>query len=92
MRLLKTYVGLTEEFRDGKTEPADLRRRGEVLVSAIDRLWFALKTNAKLSSENFDKALTILRGEGNRQEGFDPAKYAAALQSVEAALELLPKI
>lgn len=92
MRLLKTYVGLTEEFRDGKTEPADLRRRGEVLVSAIDRLWFALKTNSKLESENFDKALGILKGEAKLQESFDPAKYAAALQSVEAALELLPKI
>ena len=92
MRLLKTYAGLTEEFRDGKTEPAELRRRGEVLVSAIGRLWFALKTNSKLSSENFDKALGILKGEASQQEGFDPVKYAAALQSVEVEVELLPKI
>ena len=91
-RLLKNYTGLTGEFRDGKSEPADLRRRGEVLVPAIDRLWSALKTNSKMSSENFDKALVILAGESNKQEGFDPARFAAALQSVEAAIELLPKL
>ncbi len=91
LRLLKSYTGLTEEFRDGKTEQADLRRRGEVLIFAIDRLWTALKTNSKLSSDNFDKALIILAGESKRQEGFDAVRYAAALQSLEAALELLPK-
>ena len=92
MRLLKTYAGLTEEFRDGKTEPADLRRRGEILPLAIDRLWSALKINSKLSSENFDKALKTLTDESKRQEGFDPAVYAGALQSIEVALELLPKL
>ncbi len=90
-RLLKIYTALTEDFRDGKIEPADLRRRGEVLVFAIDRLWAALKINSKSSSENFDKALAILADEAKRQEGFDPPRYAAALQSVEAALELLQK-
>ena len=92
MRLLKVYAGLTGEFRDGKTEPADLRRRGEVLVFALERLWFALKTNSKLSSENFDKALENLTKESKRQAGFDPGEYARSLQSIEAALELLPKI
>ena len=92
MRSLKLYAGLTEEFRDGKVEPADLRRRGEVLVFAVDRLWIALKTHAKLSSEKLDQALTVLSGESQRQEGFDPAKYAAALQNVAVELELLPKI
>ena len=92
LRLLKLYTGVTEDFRDGKSEPADLRRRSEVLVLAIDRLWNALKMNASLSSENFDKALVILAGESKKQEGFDAIRYAAALQSVEAALELLPKL
>ena len=92
MRLLKIYAGLTAEFRDGNTDPADLRRRGEVLVFALDRLWVALKNNAKLSSENLDKALENLAKESKRQAGFNPADYAALLQSIEAALELLPKI
>ena len=91
-RLLKNYAGLTAEFRDEKSEPADVRRRGEVLVIAISRLWSALKTNAGLSSENFDKALAVLDGEANNQAGFDAARFAAALQSVEAALELMPKL
>ena len=92
MRLLKICTGLSEEFRDGKVEPADLRRRGEALTLAINRLWFALKTEGKLTSDNLDKALGILAGEAERKDGFDPVTYAAALQSVEAALELLPKI
>ena len=90
-RLLKMYVSLTEDFRDGRIDAADLRRRGEVLVYALDRLWAALKMNAKFSSENFDQALSILAGEAKKQEGFDSAKFGAALQSVEAAWELIPK-
>ena len=91
MRTLKMFAGLNDDFRDGKTEPADLRRRGEVLVFALDRMWSALKTNSKLSSENFDKALAILAAEAKRQDGFDPVKYGAALQQLEAAIELMPK-
>ena len=92
MRLLKLYAGLTEDFRDGKTEPADLRRRSEVLVPAIDRLWTTLKTQANLSSENFDIALGKLRDESKGQKGFDPVKFAGAMKSVEVAVELLPKL
>ncbi len=91
MRLLKNYAGITADFRDGKVEPADLRRRGEVLVLAIDRLWSALKTESKLESENFDKALKILTDESKGQGGFDAVRFSGALQSVEAALELMPK-
>ena len=91
MRLLKTYVGLTEEFRDGKTEPVDLRRRGEVLTFAIERLWTALRTNSKLTSENFDKALHSLKEETGKLGGFNPIEYGGAMKSLEVALELLPK-
>ena len=91
LRLLRTYTGITADFRDGKVEAADLRRRSEVLVLAIDRLWIALKTTSKLESENFDKALKILTDESKGQGGFDAVRFSAALQSVEAALELMPK-
>jgi hypothetical protein len=91
MQLFKMCASLAEEFRDGKTEAGELRRRGEVLVFALDRLWHALKANGNMSSENLEKAFAILAGEARRQEGFDPAKFAAALQSVEVALELLPR-
>lgn len=92
LRQLKIYAALSGEFRGGATEPADLRRRGEVLVPAIARLWIALQSNAKFSSENLDKALKVMADESKNQTGFDPAKYAASLQSIEAALELLPKL
>jgi hypothetical protein len=91
LRLLKNYAGLADEFRDGKIEAADSRRRGEVLVLAIDRLWAALKSEAKLSSENFDKALAVLAGEAKAQAGFDAGRFAGALQSLEAAFELMSK-
>lgn len=91
LQLFKHYATLSDQFRDPKTDPIDLRRRGEVLRLALDRLWAALKTDAKLSSENLDQALSILAGEAVKREGFDPAMFAAALQSVEVAVELLPK-
>ena len=91
LRLLKIYTGLAEEFRDGTAEAADLRRRGEVLVYPIDRLWTALKTNAQFSSDNLDKSLEVLGIESKRQKGFDAPAYAGVLKSVEAAFELLPK-
>ena len=90
-QLFRKYAALQEDFRDKKLTPEDLRRRGEVLLYALDRLWTALKTGSKLQSDNLDKALHILGLEAKRQEAFDPIKYAAALQQIEAALELLPK-
>lgn len=91
LRALQTYGGLAGEFRDTKIDAADQRRRAEVLIFAIDRLWVALKTNAQLKSENFDKALLALAGESRKQNAFNSAKFAAALQNIEVEIELLPK-
>jgi hypothetical protein len=82
--LLQKYSALAGEFRSGDLDPMALRRRGQVLVFALERLWAALKKEGGAASENFDKALAVLRGES--QSGFEPAKFAAALEQLEVAL------
>lgn len=84
--LLQKYARLAGEFRDSQLDTPALRRRGEVLVLAIDRLWAALKKEGGAASENFDKALVVLDGES--KAGFEPAKFAGALEQLEVALEL----
>jgi hypothetical protein len=84
--LLQKYARLAGEFRDTQLDTMALRRRGEVLVLAIDRLWAAMKKEGAASSENFDKALTVLSGESGT--AFEPAKFAGALEQLEVALEL----
>ena len=73
------------EFRQSTLDAVALRRRGEVLVLAIDRLWAALKKEGGMSSDNFDKALVLLAGES--KAGFEAPKFAAALEQLEVALE-----
>jgi hypothetical protein len=83
--LLRKYASLAGEFRDAQSQPEELHRRGEVLVLGLDRLWAALKKEGNRSAENFDKALTILANES--KSGFEPAKFASALEQLEVALE-----
>lgn len=89
--LLRKLATIGGEFRDSKLESQELRRRGEVLTIGIDRLWYALKKEGGLASDTFDKALAVLSVEARSQAGFEPAKFAAALEQIEVALELLPK-
>jgi hypothetical protein len=58
---------------------------------AIDRLWAALKKEGATSSDNFDAALKVLDELSRDQAQFDPVKFAAALEQLEVALELMPK-
>ena len=83
--LLRKYASLAADFRDTQPEPDELRRRGEVLVLGLDRLWAALKKEGNRSAENFDKALAILANES--KSGFEPGKFAGALEQLEVALE-----
>jgi hypothetical protein len=87
--LLHKYAGLAKDFRDSKADVAELRRRGEVLLFALDRLWSALKTEAAAASPEFDAALLVVKGEARTQTSFDPARFAAALEQTEVALELM---
>jgi hypothetical protein len=92
-KTLRELAALNTEFRDSPLDPAELRRRAEVLVLAVDRLWAAWKkeTKSEGKSANLDKIITLATEQARAQLAFDRAKFAAALQQVEVALELMPK-
>ncbi|HEX5177031.1 MAG TPA: multiheme c-type cytochrome [Chthoniobacteraceae bacterium] len=83
--LLRKYASLANEFRNAQSPAEELKRRGQVLVLGLDRLWAALKKEGSRPAENFDKALTILVTES--KSGFEPGKFAGALEQLEVALE-----
>ncbi len=90
--LLRKLAALGPDFRDAPPGQIDLvRRRGEVVAIAVNRLWAALKQEAKLSSENLDTSVDTVSTLGGTQGAFDPVKFAAALEQVEVNLELLGK-
>ncbi len=90
-RLLKEYTALSTEFRDAKASAPELQRRAELSVLAIDRLWVALKKEGALTSDKFDAALKVLAELSRAQTAFDRVRFAAALEQLEVAIELLPK-
>lgn len=87
---LKKLSGLSADFREAAVPAADHRRRAELLVPAIDRHWQALKT-AGLTSPTLETALGVAATETKAQAAFKPDRFAAALEQVEVAMELLPK-
>jgi hypothetical protein len=87
LKLLKDYAALSVDFRESPLPAQELRRRGEVLVLAIDRLWTALRVNTGATSEPLDAALQILAALSRGQAAFDPLRYSAALEQIEVALE-----
>lgn len=83
---LKEYVS-TSEF-EGKGEQKDLRRKAEVLMPAIDRLWRAWKKedgNEKPTA-GVDAAMDRASLLARQQDDFRPAKFADALQDVRTAV------
>jgi len=91
LALLQKVAGLSGEFRDAKGDAVASSRRGEIVAQAVDRLWAALKTEGKLTSETIDTSLAALGPLARAQGGFDNVKFAAALQQVEVGIELIGK-
>lgn len=89
-KLLRDYVTLSADFRDSTAEVSELRRRAELLVLALDRLWVALKKDGEAKNETFDAGLKILTDLARAQSAFERAKFAAALEQLEVALERMP--
>jgi hypothetical protein len=87
-RLLRSYAASGEDFRKSREDRKELRRRAEVLVLALDRLWQPLKTQNP--SSTYDEALAVLVQEARAQDSFSQDRFAAALQQMEVALERLP--
>ncbi len=83
--LLKEYLGLRAEFSDPKADKAELRRRAEVLVPALDRLWRAYRKETGAESADFGPALDHANLIAREGEDFEPAKFVSALEELQAA-------
>ncbi|HYR57995.1 MAG TPA: cytochrome c3 family protein [Chthoniobacteraceae bacterium] len=84
---LRDYVSCRADFGDAKSDKTELRRRAEVLVPAIDRLWRALKKEGGVDEASFKPALENANLAAREQDDFEPAKFAAALGDLHSALE-----
>ena len=84
--LFRRLVESSAIFRDERVSAVEHRRRAEVLVLAIDRLWQALKSNGATEPADFAARLKLTADEARTQQDFDPARFAAALQQVEVSL------
>ena len=82
---LKDFTGLRAEFSEPKADKAELRRRAEVLVPAIDRLWRAHRKETGAESADFESALSHANLIAREGEDFDPAKFASALDELQTA-------
>lgn len=90
-RQLVIYVKVRPEFTDSKADKVELRRRAEVLVPAIDRLWQASKKLGAAASPEFEAALDSANLIAREQADFDPARFATALEQLELTASRLPK-
>lgn len=87
--LLREYVAAHTEFGDARVGKPEHRRRAEVLVPAIDRLWAAWIREGGSASPEFETALNAAGRLAREQEDFEPAKFAAALQELEKVFRLV---
>jgi hypothetical protein len=85
---LRQLASRSADFREGAVTGPEHRRRAEMLVLAVDRMWQALKVSG-LSSPTLETALGVAAKETKAQTAFQPDRFAAALEQVEVALELL---
>jgi hypothetical protein len=87
---LKDYTAAHSDFGDVKLDKAEHRRRAEVLVPAIDRLWAAWKKEVGANLPAFETALDAVLRLAREQEDFEPLKFDSALQKLEAVLKQVP--
>ncbi len=82
---LKEYVSLYAEFTDAKADRVVLRRRAEVLVPAIDRLWKEHKKTAQTDAAQFESIFNTLHLLAMEHEDFEPAKFSGMLGKLQLA-------
>ncbi len=88
---LRDYISSSPEFADPKADKNEMRRRAEVLIPSIDRLWRALKKEGKLDPVAFEPALAVASDLASEASDFEPVKFARALEQIEVAFERLQK-
>ncbi len=91
LSLLTRYVSSDRGFEDGKVEKTELRRRAELLVPAVDRLWAALKKEGGVVAPEVEKDLDAANVLARAQDDFEPAPFAAALRQLSTTLNRVLK-
>ena len=91
MSQMKDCVAAHSDFGDAKIERVEHRRRAEVLMPAIDRLWAAWKKEGGANAPAFEPALDAAFRLAREQEDFEPSKFAAALEELEKILRQVPQ-
>ena len=84
---LRKYASSHKEFSDAKADRTALRRRAEVLVPAMDRLWAALKKEGGVATPGFEKSLNAVSTLSHEGDDFAPAEFAKALGELEAQID-----
>ncbi|MCX6981506.1 MAG: multiheme c-type cytochrome [Verrucomicrobia bacterium] len=84
---LRKYASSHKEFSDAKADRTALRRRAEVLVPAMDRLWAALKKEGGVVTPGFEKSLNAVSMLSHEGDDFAPAEFAKALGELEAQID-----
>jgi len=83
---LRKYASSHREFAEAKADRTELRRRAEVLVPALDRLWVALKKEGGTATPAFEKSLNTVSTLSREGDDFAPADFAKALGELEAQI------
>ena len=84
---LKKYASSHKEFADAKADRTGLRRRAEVLVPAVDRLWAALKKEGGVVTPGFEKSLNAVAVLSREGDDFAPLEFAKSLGELEAQID-----
>lgn len=84
---LKKYASSHKEFGDAKADKTELRRRAELLVPSMDRLWTAIKKEGGVVTPGFETALNAVVTLSHEGDDFAPADFAKALGELEAQID-----
>jgi hypothetical protein len=86
---LKELSALSAEFDVSKTDKLLLRRRAEVLVPALDRLWREFRKSGGASVADFEARIQDLHLLAMDHDDFDPSKFSNALGGLRVTLASL---
>ncbi len=84
---LKRVASSHKEFADAKTDRTEQRRRAELVVPAIERLWAALKKEGGVVTPGFENALKSVIELSHEGDDFASAQFSDALSKLENEID-----
>jgi hypothetical protein len=83
---LKALAALHAEFEAGKADRAQMQRKAEVLVPALDRLWRDLLKGGAQNASEGESSIRALHVLALDHEDFDPARFSDVLSQFSGSL------